>query len=171
MGIIMLQKGLSISPLKLQKMLYYQQAWHMVFFGKNNMLFNEIPEAWVNGPVYPTIYNEYKNKVQWMCDYLRLEHFGVSQDDIDNIVSGLHDQLALSQNEESLMDRIVMLYGSKSQDELVLMTHSEEPWCEQRIGLLPYQSSNKLLSLDTMFNYYKNRFEKNHGKGVLDNVN
>lgn len=49
----------SISNLKLQKLLYYIQAWHLVFFEKHP-LFNDEPEAWVNGPVYREVYNQYK---------------------------------------------------------------------------------------------------------------
>ena len=54
------QLGVSISPLKLQKLLYYIQAWHMVYFDKQS-LFDEEPEAWVNGPVYRQIYDEFKD--------------------------------------------------------------------------------------------------------------
>ena len=46
-GLSMLSKGLSVSPLKLQKMLYYTQSWYMVFFGRENTLFAENPQAWV----------------------------------------------------------------------------------------------------------------------------
>ena len=58
-GITMLMKGLTVSPLKLQKILYYEQAWHMVGFGRDNQLFSCAPQAWVNGPVYPEIYYIY----------------------------------------------------------------------------------------------------------------
>ena len=60
-GITMLMKGLTVSPLKLQKILYYEQSWHMVSFGRENTLFSVAPQAWVNGPVYPEIYREYKD--------------------------------------------------------------------------------------------------------------
>lgn len=44
-GITMLMKGLTVSPLKLQKILYYEQAWHMVGFGRDNQLFSCAPQA------------------------------------------------------------------------------------------------------------------------------
>lgn len=35
----------------------------MVFFGREHTsLFADVPQAWVNGPVYPTIYALYKDK-------------------------------------------------------------------------------------------------------------
>ena len=69
-GLSSTTKGLSISPLKLQKLLYYIQAWFMVFYGRDNTLFRDVPQAWVNGPVYPAIYHIYKNKAANMCDHL-----------------------------------------------------------------------------------------------------
>ena len=51
----LLTKQMTVSPLKLQKLLYYAQAWSMVFFGRQRQLFSDVPQAWVNGPVYPTI--------------------------------------------------------------------------------------------------------------------
>lgn len=53
----LLQNGNSVSPLKLQKIMYYLQAWFLVYF--NDPLFEEEPEAWVNGPVYRVIFDEY----------------------------------------------------------------------------------------------------------------
>ena len=51
--------GVTISPLKLQKLLYYVQSWHIAKFDKQD-IFNSLPEAWVNGPVYREVYNTYK---------------------------------------------------------------------------------------------------------------
>ena len=62
LGLSALQKGLSLSPLKLQKLLYYEQAWSMVFFGREQTLFAEAPQAWVNGPVYPSVYQAFSHK-------------------------------------------------------------------------------------------------------------
>ena len=46
--------GDTISPLKLQKLLYYCQAWHYTIF--NEVLFDERIEAWTHGPVVPSQY-------------------------------------------------------------------------------------------------------------------
>lgn len=47
----------------------------MVFFGRDNTLFINVPQAWVNGPVYPVIYNAYKDKVSGMCEHLNASDF------------------------------------------------------------------------------------------------
>lgn len=157
MGLSMLSKGISVSPLKLQKLLYYQQAWHMVFFGRENQLFDTAPQAWVNGPVYPEIYTQYKDSVPGMCDHLRPEHFGSTLKTLLCDIASLAQRLGLSDEEIRLFDSVVNLYGSKTQNQLILVTHSEQPWCEQREGLYPFQPSNRVISLDTMYNYYTAR--------------
>ena len=52
-------------------------------------------------------------------------------------------------------------YGSKSQNYLIFLTHSELPWCEKREGLKPDERSACPLSLDTMYRYYAERHTKN----------
>lgn len=51
----------SMTPKKLQKLLYYAYSWDMVFENEDidNLdvfLFNEEFEAWVHGPVIPDIW-------------------------------------------------------------------------------------------------------------------
>ncbi len=164
-GLTMLQRGISVSPLKLQKILYYIQSWHMVFFGRENTLVAEAPHAWVNGPVYPQIYREYKNCVPGMCDHLSPIHFGV--DDIDKIpeVAGkIAEELAFSDDQIQLIDSVIKLYGAKTQNQLIFATHCEDPWCEMREGLRPYEKSDAEMSLDTMYRYYKDRYDRNRSK-------
>jgi len=165
MGLSMLSKGISVSPLKLQKLLYYQQAWHMVFFGRENQLFDSAPQAWVNGPVYPVVYYQYKDRVPGMCDHLYEKDFESSKDTILADISALAEKLNLNAKEISLFDSIVNLYGSKTQNQLIFMTHSELPWSEKREGLLPFEKSTNVISLDTMWQYYKARYDRNRGRG------
>ena len=160
-GLSMISKGFSISPLKLQKILYYEQAWFMVFFGRENQLFDCAPEAWVNGPVYPEIYHQYKSCVPGMCDLLNETHFGVaSKEGIIPAIEELSKKLDLSEEQIKLIDSVMMLYGSKTQNQLILVTHSEQPWCEARENLLPFQPSDNPISLDTMYQYYKARHDR-----------
>lgn len=160
-GITMLMKGLTISPLKMQKILYYQQAWHMVAFGRKNQLFAIAPQAWVNGPVYPNVYAQYKDLVPGMCDHLSYEHFGVTAENAKDKEQELLKRMQLTQDEVSLTDRVIMLYGSRTQNQLILLTHSEKPWSEMRGGLMPFDYSNRTISLDTMHDYYKERYKRN----------
>lgn len=163
-GITMLMKGLTVSPLKLQKILYYEQAWHMVGFGRDNQLFTCAPQAWVNGPVYPEIYYIYKNMVPGMCDHLKMENFLGECEDPHDKEKELADKMKLSDEEIALTERVIMLYGSRTQNQLILLTHSEKPWSEMREGLKPYDYSDREISLDTMHDYYKERYDRNRAK-------
>jgi len=145
-GLSLIAKGLTVSPLKLQKLLYYVQSWYMVFNGRQNTLFAQAPQAWVNGPVYPEIYYQYRDKVSNMCDHLTAKDFDT--EDVNATLAELAMKLQLTADETELLDSIVMLYGSKSQRE----------------GLAPYQRSEKEISLDTMHDYYKARHERNKQK-------
>lgn len=159
-GLSMLSQGMSVSPLKLQKILYYIQAWHMVFFGRTSQLFDEAPQAWVNGPVYPEIYHRYKNSAFNMCDHLTVASFGATEDTALSEVKALSDKMKLTPEQIDVIDSVIRLYGTKTQNQLIFVTHSEQPWCDARGDLLPYEPSNNTISLDTMYGYYKARRER-----------
>lgn len=157
----MLLQGISVSPLKLQKVLYYQQAWHMVFFNEENTLFSDVPQAWVNGPVYPTIYKKYKEAVPGMCDHLNFSHLDTNDTDAPTEAKSLASRMNLTQDEIDLTQNVIQLYGAKSQNQLVFLTHCEKPWSEKRKGLRPYDYSDSEISLHTMYTYYSDRYKKN----------
>lgn len=154
-GLSLLSKELSVSHLKLQKIIYYCQAWHMVFFGRENTLLDEKPQAWVNGPVYPTIYSEYKKHGAYVTDTMEADDFGYS--DIEKGLNELNAKLSFSEEQTKCLNSVISLYGTKQDAQLISYTHCEKPWAEKREGLLPFQRSTKELSLDTMYNYYKTR--------------
>lgn len=158
-GLSCLSKGISISPLKLQKILYYFQSWFMVFYGRQNTLFQDIPQAWVNGPVYPVIYYQYKDKCANMCDHLGLESFGAN--DIMCDFRDISLKLSLDDDKMELLESVLLLYGRQTQNQLIWLTHSEVPWAEARRGLAPWEKSEKELSLDLMYEYYLNRRNRN----------
>jgi uncharacterized phage-associated protein len=57
------EHGDPVSNLKLQKLLYYAQAWQLALY--DEPLFNDRIEAWVHGPVVPSVYRQYKEWA-WM---------------------------------------------------------------------------------------------------------
>lgn len=146
--------GISMNPLKLQKILYYIQTWHMVYFNKA-MIFDEKPEAWVNGPVYPTIYHQYKDVIG-IYDQMTPENTNISTD-----LESKRKDLELDNQQCAFLESIYQHYGLMSHDRLVFLTHAELPWSEQREGLNPFEPSKKEISFNTMYSYYKNRFDKN----------
>lgn len=132
----------------------------MVFYGKENAPFEDKPQAWVNGPVYPDVYQAYKGKTANMCDHLKASDFCECQpEEAMRELAAMLDGLDFE-----LIESIILLYGSKSQNDLIFLTHSEKPWTEARDGLKPFERSNKELSLDTMYEYYKARHDRNRNK-------
>ena len=122
-----------ITPLKLQKLLYYAQAWSLVFRGK--ALFYEDTEAWVHGPVIPPVYHRYK-------------HHGyniIPQDDFCG---------ELATDEIDILNLVWMSYGKKSAKSLEELTHSEYPWIKAREGFCASQPSTKKISILDMRSYY-----------------
>ena len=66
------------------------------------------------------------------------------------------------------LHHILILHGSKSSQvspnlgiRVNMMTHCEDPWCEKRENIAPFLRSTEELSLDTMYSYYKKRYDNN----------
>lgn len=148
----LIQNGQSICPLKLQKILYYIQAWHMVYFGREKTLFNEVPEAWVNGPVYRTIYEEFKSI--GIYDQITLDNISTKKEDLEKNTKEIYYELGLEKEQYQFLESIFKHYGSMSHDRLVFLTHSQLPWNKARKGLQPFEYTKEKINLDDMFEYY-----------------
>jgi len=128
-------RGLSISNLMLQKLLYYAHAWHLVMRG--GPLFWEPVEAWVHGPVIP-------------CVFRRFKTFGW-----DPII--LDSAPCSDANLNGYLDSIFDTYGGYSAKQLERLTHLESPWRDARAGLPPDQPSNAVISNEAIRSYYSAR--------------
>lgn len=139
-----------ITPLALQKILYYAQAFHMAFFGET--LFQDDCEAWVNGPVYANIYDKYKN-------------FGSSNidveviDDVDEIID---------EEKRELIDIIIKCFGYYNGKALAQMTHYETPWIKSRRGLPINEKSHRIILKEDMEEYFVKVKEKYNMLNLLE---
>jgi uncharacterized phage-associated protein len=123
----------SITPLKLQKLLYYSQAWSLVF--RKKRLFREELEAWVHGPVVPDVYQVFK-------------HYGFSE------LSNPSSIKLLESDEIRVINEVLETYGVKSAKFLENLSHSEYPWIKARENLHSSQNSRRKISLKNMMSYY-----------------
>lgn len=124
-----------ITTMKLQKLVYYCQAWSLGWDGVP--LFEEDFEAWANGPVCPELFEMHKGR--FIVDYSLLRHvpdYGFSSDEIETM--------------ESVLD----YYGDKEPQWLSELTHKEAPWKEARAGVPNGVPSNKVISKESMQQYY-----------------
>ena len=144
--------GVTITPLKLQKILYYIQAWHIAKFEKES-LFDTLPEAWVNGPVYRQIYNQYKGSFFKNANIQAT----LDEDGLAQALMAKQSEMDLDEKQLTLVNAVLDAYSKLSDERLVLMTHSEDPWTEIRKNLLPIERSDKKLSVDTIYNYFNRR--------------
>ncbi len=148
--------GIPLSPLKLQKILYYIQAWHLVFFN-GHPLFDEQPEAWVNGPVYPSVYKRFKK--EWLSDNnLSVSYSG---DDAEKTMQMFLQKMLLEPEQTEFLFAVLQKYGKCSAAQLVYLTHAESPWNDARNGLSPFDRSNNCISFESMKTYYDSRRKGN----------
>jgi uncharacterized phage-associated protein len=127
-----LRKHGPMSAMKLEKLVYYCQAWSLVW--DEAPMFPERIEAWAGGPVVPALYYRHRG------------HFQVTEWD------GSADALTPVQNET--VDAVLKYYGNKTSQWLSDLTHNEEPWIAARIGLAPLERGNQEISLASMAEYY-----------------
>ncbi|MBP0019726.1 MAG: SocA family protein [Cyanobacteria bacterium SBLK] len=128
------EAGDTISPLKLQKLLYYAQAWSLVL--REKPLFSEAIEAWVSGPVVREVWDEYKT----------YKYYDIPQPDTENI--------EFSEDEIEVLEEVWESYGELSARKLRDLTHSESPWLNARNGLEPAERSTNSISHEEMKAYY-----------------
>lgn len=142
----LLQKGAStktpITNKLLQKLMYYAQAWHLVFFD-GRKLFSDSIEAWVHGPAIPKIYRHFNR-------------FGYSPITTEADPT----KIAILTNEEkSHLDEVWIAYGGFDADYLEALSHREDPWQFARKNLQPYETSSAVISTRTMQIYYAKRLK------------
>jgi uncharacterized phage-associated protein len=113
------EHGDTISNLKLQKLLYFVQGFHLAWFGE--ALFNEDMVAWTYGPVVPEVYDNYKK-------YRRR----------DINTAGIKDDVVLEPQSAALFDKVYLDYSRYSAVALMQMTHEAGPWPHHQVGeILP----------------------------------
>lgn len=147
--------GYTINPLKLHKLLYFIQAWHIALFEKDT-LWEELPEAWVNGPVYRSIYNLFKKK------FYRNENFRY-KDDGEKLPQELKkavEESRLSALQQNFIFDVLNVYAPMSDEKLVLSTHQALPWNKAREGYSPVDICTNRLSIDDMYEYYTKRINR-----------
>lgn len=129
---ILSQKG-PMTAMKLQKLLYYSQAWSLVWDEKP--LFNEQIEAWANGPVVREVYECHRGRFL-----------------VESWPNGNID--ALDDTAKETIDAVLATYGDKTSQWLSNLTHQEDPWRDARVGLGPTDKSSRVISHAAMAEYY-----------------
>jgi len=121
----------SMTAFKLQKLMFYANAIHLVEEGEALADF----KAWDNGPVCPEIYARYKGHMV--------------------VPSGGERQYELESSQSRAVAKAVAIYGNFSAATLVEMTHSESPWIETYA-----QGNRRWIDSDLIRAYYTTVFDE-----------
>ena len=124
-----------MSAMKLQKLMFYSQAWHLVW--EEEPLFVDDFQAWANGPVLPAIYEIHK---------------GLFKVDKSTFKNG--DSSNLSTTEKDNIQKVLEFYGNKTAQWLSNLTHQEDPWLNAR-GETPIGAySNSVIPISSIHENY-----------------
>lgn len=122
-----------MTTMKLHKLVYYCQAWSLVW--DDRPLFDDPMEAWANGPVVPALYAVHRGSF-----------------DIDHVPGGnAHHIDALGRE---TIDAVLATYGDDSAYSLSVMTHREHPWKAARGDLPDGQPGFTIIAVDRLAEYY-----------------
>ncbi|MBA3354693.1 MAG: DUF4065 domain-containing protein [Pyrinomonadaceae bacterium] len=128
---ILQQQG-EMTAMKLQKLVYYSQAWSLVW--DEAPLFPEPIEAWANGPVVRSLYVRHQGT------------FKVNNWD--------GDPAKLSETQRETILKVLEFYGPMPAQVLSDLTHNETPWLKARAGLAVGDRGSRVISHAEMAEYY-----------------
>jgi uncharacterized phage-associated protein len=133
------------NQLKIQKLVYYIDAWHLAYF--DEAIVFEDYEAWVHGPVVRQIWDRFGSKSRLYTDLV------LKNEAVEGVLSNVENKI--TQDQKDLIDNVLQEYGDKSAYHLESLTHSETPWKEARSGCMPGERSDTLISKESMKKYYR----------------
>ncbi len=138
------ESGESITPLKVQKIVYFCQSWQLSLFKR--VLFNEDFQAWQHGPVIPDMYMYFKNLNFNSNDSLpKVNDFDIN---------------IFDEEERSVLEMVWQVYGKYDGKFLEKLSHMDEPW---RMAWEKREDNNKgtvVITKESMQKYYTNLKEK-----------
>ena len=119
--------------LKLQKLLYFTQG--LSFCMNDKEFFEEQFEAWVHGPVIPSVFHKYK-----VHGY--------------NPIDILYDVNEMDEEQKAVLEYVKENYGKYDGRYLENVTHSQDPWLYARAGLDPDERASKDIPKEIIAEYF-----------------
>ncbi|MDO5714201.1 MAG: DUF4065 domain-containing protein [Tissierellia bacterium] len=140
----------SLTPKKLQKLVYYAYAWFLTLMNEDkynldNRLFNDRAQAWIHGPVFPKLYNEYKE-------------YGYMD------IPSIENKPRFSEDVEDVLEQVWEVYGKFNANQLESITHSEEPWIKARGNVSPEDICTNEIDDSEIFMCYSKRLTNGEEK-------
>lgn len=129
-----LEKQGRMTAMKLQKLVYYCQAWSLVW--DERPLFEERIEAWANGPVVPALFEEHRGRFDVGSPWSK------------------GNPSVLDADARSTIDAVLAFYGDKPAHWLSELTNAEAPWRDARHGLADTERGSREITHEAMAMYY-----------------
>ncbi|EEV6044720.1 DUF4065 domain-containing protein [Escherichia coli] len=129
------EHGDQITPLKLQKLVFYADAWYMALNNDRELIPNQF-EAWVHGPVVRELYNRFSD-YKWRA--------------IDEEIK----RPELPNGVVNHLDEIYKVFGGFSAYELEQLTHQEKPWILAREGVQEGEPCRNLIDKKITSDFYR----------------
>ena len=127
----------AVTTMKLQKLAYFTQARFLV--QNDSPLFANRIEAWANGPVIPDLFAWHRGKFM----------IGPGE-----LLGPPYSSATLSSAEKDAARKVVAALGGRSGEELRLLTHSEKPWLDARVGYAPGEKCGEEITVAAMLSFY-----------------
>ena len=139
--------GGALNELKLQKLMYYVQAWNLAFNGKP--LFDGRFQAWVHGPVNRELYDRF--------GATKSLYSQITSDDI----SADFQTTLLPDEARQHIDSVLETYAGFTGTQLEELTHREEPWIAARRGYRDSERCEVEIDEELMRSFYGARLQSN----------
>jgi uncharacterized phage-associated protein len=121
--------GAGVGVVKLHKLLYYAQGWHVAWQGEP--LFRERIMAWANGPVVAEVWADEKHRRPRPAPQ------------------------RLTGDELATIDHVVDRYGGFTGKDLIRLTHAEAPWRDVSESDDPASVTEPEISLDALARFFR----------------
>ncbi len=142
-------KGYGISNLKLQKILYFIQAYFLINTQRKRPCFGDKIEAWNFGPVVPRAYYEYRRfgstNIPTMKSIMRINY-----DNIWDSEREYFDDNNISDKDKKRIREVIDTFSNYSATSLVTLTHNQDTWKNAY-----QQNMNNEITIDAIREYFK----------------
>jgi len=131
--------GDATTHLKVQKLLYFAQAWSLTLHEKE--LFSEDMEAWAHGPVVPELFHHFKEH-GWNA-------LPVPTDE---------DLVKFDGEAADVLEQVLNTYGEYSAKRLEALTHKDNPWIEARGDCAPEARCSTVMSKERIKHFFAQKY-------------
>lgn len=124
---------LCITNLRLQKLLYFIQAYFLMKSNGERVAFNEEVEAWDLGPTVPCIFHQYKRFGSGQIPFNDKSYSGIFSDD-----------------ERKMIEDVILHFKDKSSIYMMEVTHNQKPWKEA----YNKQNLERVITKNSIYEYF-----------------